>query len=112
MAQASRLTTIKKILIVLCAIIPPLGAFGIHDFIVGNGKQGMKHIVMMVLGLFATPLIMTIMMCDSGCSESEGAIINLLACLGMVFLFFPMISYILAIVECIQILIKKMIIIC
>ncbi len=106
MAQSSQLTTPKKILIVLCAIIPFLGAFGIHDFIVGNGRKGMEHVAMVILGFFAAPLIMTIMMCDSGCSESDGAIATIFAYLGMAFAFFPIFSYIWAIVECIQIIRK------
>ncbi|MBQ6313643.1 hypothetical protein IJI29_02185 [Candidatus Saccharibacteria bacterium] len=107
MPQRSQLTLFKKILLVLCIVIPPLGALGIHDFIVGDEKHGKDHLAMVLLVFFAPFLIMMVMVCDSGCSQPYSILISLLAYLGMALVLFPIISYLWAILECFQILLGR-----
>lgn len=55
----------------MIGIFTGLGAFGVHDFIVGRKKQGIIHVVMGSTVIF-TPFVMAPMMCDYGCDVDTG----------------------------------------
>ncbi len=90
-------------IIILCILIPFLGALGIHDFIVGRKKEGEYHILMSLLSCLSVFAMMLAMLCDAGCSSGIGAIISLLSIAGMIMSFLALASYIWGLVECVMI---------
>ena len=106
-ANNSKLDSSTAIICVLCILIPLLGALGIHDFVVGRKKEGKQHVIYTASGLLGLFMMMSIMVCDSGCDASVGTILGFVSTLGMVLYILPLASYIWAIVECIQIFTGK-----
>ena len=108
-------STAVKIISALCIIIPPLGALGIHDFVVGRKKYGIAHIAMTLLPIGLTILawlilaiaeklaILTICGTNNGCPQVTGTALLM----GTIIAYLSVSSYIWAIVECSMILMGR-----